>query len=90
MRRTPAVASVGLLLGLSGCAGVPQRLSWSSPATDRSDPTDNAHTQSIGVVAPAANRKLLIRPNCKSRRNSRLPSRPHPQAAERRLARISG
>ena len=41
MRRTPAVALVGLLLGLSGCAGVPQRLSWSSSATDRSDPTDN-------------------------------------------------
>ena len=42
MRRTPAVALVGLLLGLSGCAGVPQRLGWSSPATDRSDPADTS------------------------------------------------
>ena len=41
MRRTPAVALVGLLLGLSGCAGVPQRLSWSSSATDRPNPTDS-------------------------------------------------
>jgi hypothetical protein len=40
MRRTPAVALVGLLLGLSGCAGVPQRLGWSSPAMDRSDPAE--------------------------------------------------
>jgi hypothetical protein len=42
MRRTPAVALVGLLLGLSGCAGVPQRLGWSSPATDHSDPADTS------------------------------------------------
>jgi hypothetical protein len=40
MRRT-AVASlvVLLLLGISGCAGVQQRVSWSSPSMDRSDAT---------------------------------------------------
>ena len=40
MRRTPAIALVGLLLGLSGCAAVPQRLGWAASATDRSDPAD--------------------------------------------------
>jgi hypothetical protein len=42
MRRTPAIALVGLLLGLSGCAGVPQRLGWSTPTADRSDPADSS------------------------------------------------
>jgi hypothetical protein len=40
MSRTPAVALLGLLLGLSGCAGVPQRVGWSS-STDRSDATES-------------------------------------------------
>jgi hypothetical protein len=42
MRKTPVVGSVVLLLvGFSGCAGVPQRVSWSSPPADRSDAADS-------------------------------------------------
>jgi len=41
MSRTPQAGLVlFLLLGLSGCAGVPQRLTWSSPSADSSDTTD--------------------------------------------------
>jgi hypothetical protein len=41
VRRTPVLAGVlGLLLGISGCAGLPQRLDWSSPKVDRSNAND--------------------------------------------------
>ena len=90
MRRTPAVALVGLLLGLSGCAGVPQRLGWSSPATDRSDPADTSAPSRLSWWRRPRAENSTTGPSYQNRRNPRNhPAGSVHQIADRRVAGVA-
>ncbi len=59
MRRPPKVGLVVLLLlGLTGCAGVQQRLSWSSPSTTDASRTDTPAPSRFSMVAATRRRCL--------------------------------